>query len=120
MLDHFLGNFEVCNHTVCHGPDRPNIARCLTKHDFGFFANGKNLSAASHFSHGHNRWLVENDPLALDVHKSVGGPKIDTDIGRENIKHRSEHVYPQAGSLKTLNKWNDDGKSASRHRTSFL
>ena len=40
VLEHFLGNHEICDHTVFHRTDGGDVSRCAAKHAFGFGADG--------------------------------------------------------------------------------
>jgi rod shape-determining protein MreB len=40
VLEHFLGNHEICDHTVFHRTDGGDVSRCAAKHALGFGADG--------------------------------------------------------------------------------
>jgi hypothetical protein len=94
VLQHLLGDVEVRDHTVAHGPDRLNRLRRAPDHPFGFFAEGLDLGpAAALLAHGNDGRLVEHDPFVADVDQGVGGAEVDRQISGEQSPKEAEHAW---------------------------
>jgi hypothetical protein len=70
VVEHRLGDLEVCDNTLLHRFDHRDLAGCAAQHFFGLFAN------CLHFTRvgvdGNRRRLVHNDPPALGKDPRTG------------------------------------------------
>ena len=86
---HGLGNFEVRNDAVLHGPNRDDVSGSSTEHILGFFADSQNsLAAAGKSLNCDHRWLIGYDPTPFHEGKGGRRAKINGEIVRK------ETVYP--------------------------
>src|SRR3546814_8893823 len=94
VREHLLGDGEIGNYTVFHGPDGLDVAGDAAKHPFcvptdrldDFLAIGPAIVAD-----GDDRRLVEHNSFATDVDQGIGGPQIDSHIAGEITAYKSEH-----------------------------
>ena len=94
LLQHLLGDGEVGDDAVLHGPDGFDVARHLAEHRLGFGADGLDgllAVGAAFVADGDDGGLVEHDPLAAHVDQRVGGAEIDGEVRREIATKGSEH-----------------------------
>src|SRR5262249_6555819 len=70
VVQHLLGDLEVGDYTVFHRLDGHDIAGRAAQHLFGFLADGFDFACV--FVDGDDRWLVDDDALALGVDQRVG------------------------------------------------
>ena len=82
-LEHLLGDGEVGNHAILHGPNRLDAAWHLAQHLLGLGANGLDgLLAAGPalVSDGHHRWFIEDNAFAARIDQGVGSAEVDGQI----------------------------------------
>ena len=82
VIQHALGDFEVGDDAVLHGPDGDDIAGRTAEHFLRFFAD--RLDFAGGLVDRDDRGLVDDDPFALGKHERVSGSEIDRKVrGKE-------------------------------------
>ncbi len=82
-LEHLLGDGEVGNHAILHGPHGLDATGHLAQHLLGLGANGfDGLFAAGPalVSDGHHRGFVQDNAFAARVDEGVGSAKVDGQI----------------------------------------
>ena len=84
MLDHFLGDTEVGNHTVAHRADRLDRTGRAPKHHLCVFTDRKHALFAILVLIRDHRRLVKDDAFAFDIDQRIGGPEVHGHIRREN------------------------------------
>jgi hypothetical protein len=92
ILDHFLGDVEIGDDAVAHRPDRLDRARRAAKHQLGVLADRLDHLLAVDGLVSHDRGLVQDDALALDIDQRVRCPEIDRHVAREYAEQSAEHV----------------------------
>ena len=84
VAQHRLGDLEVGDDAVLHGPHRDDVARRAAQHLLGFLAHGEDLlGPVAGPLHGHDGRLVRDDPLAADERQRVRRAEVDGEIVRE-------------------------------------
>src|SRR5690606_10676701 len=94
LLEHLLGNGEIGDHAVFHGPNGLDVARNATKHLHGLATDSLNdffATGAAVVAYGDDRGLVEHNSLASDINQGIGGTEIDRHIAGEVTTKKSEH-----------------------------
>jgi len=87
VVEHLLSNFEVRDDAVFEGADSDNVSRRAPQHIFGFASH--RLDVAVDLVESDNRGLVDHYTLAAREHQSVGGAKVNREIGGENAEQRT-------------------------------
>ncbi len=85
---HLLGDLEVGDDAVLHRLDGDNVAGRPAEHVLGVLAY--RLDAAVHLVDGHDRGLVDHDPLAAGIDAGVGRAQVDGQVTREQGEHRTK------------------------------
>ena len=80
MFDHFFGHVEIGNHAVAHRPDCLDRSRGPAQHQLGILTHGKHFLFAILELIGHDRWLIQDDALALHIDKRVCRAQINGHI----------------------------------------
>src|ERR1043166_3887303 len=80
VAQHLLGAVEVGDHAVLEGPDRDDAVRRAPQHALRLEPDPLDLAGAA--LDRHDRGLVQDDPLTLDVHQRIGGAEIDGNLVR--------------------------------------
>src|SRR5208282_2316300 len=88
IVEHALGDLEVGDDAVLHGPDRDYISGSPPEHLFSFFADGFHFAGG--LTDGDYGRLVYDNSLTLGVYQGVGGTKINGEIGRKNAEQRPQ------------------------------
>jgi serine/threonine protein kinase len=83
--DHRLGDGEVGDDAVAHGPDGDDVARRLAEHLFGVASDREHARLRSVLVDGDDAGLVEHDAAAAHVYQRVGGAKIDREVDAEEV-----------------------------------
>ena len=82
MLDHVLGDFEVGDHAVAQGPNRPEVLGRLAEHQLGIVADRADfLHAVDRFDRD-NRRLGQDHSVIAQVDDGVGRTEIDRQVRR--------------------------------------
>src|SRR6185295_6164432 len=84
VVQHALGDLEVGDHAVLHGPDGDDVARCTTQHILRFLTNRFDFAVC--FVNGDDGWLVHYDAFAFGKDQSICGAEVDGEIGRKQAK----------------------------------
>jgi hypothetical protein len=95
LLEHLLGDREVGDDAVLHGPDGFDVAGHLAQHGLGFGADGLDgllAVGAAFMADGDDGRLVENDALAAHVDQRVRSAKVNGQVRREIATKGSEHI----------------------------
>ena len=87
VIQHALGDFEVGDDAVLHGPDGDDIAGRAAKHLLGFFADGFHFAGV--LVDRDDGGLVDDDAFALGEDQRVGRAQIDGEIGRKETEKRA-------------------------------
>src|SRR5215218_4916681 len=96
VAQHLLGHVEVGDDAVLHRPDGDHTLRRTTEHALRLEPDPFDLLALS--VDRHDRRLVEDDPLTLDVDQGVRGAEVDTDSVRgEQASRLEERPAHQSG-----------------------
>src|SRR5215207_7095133 len=96
VAQHLLGHVEVGDHAVLHRPDGDHALRRTTEHALRLEPDPFDLLALA--VDRNDRWLVEDDPLTLDVDQGVRGAEVDTDCVRgEQASRLEERPAHQSG-----------------------
>jgi len=99
LAEHDLGPFEICDHTIFHGPDNFNVPRCAPYHHLGLFTHSKDPPITPAIpSHGYDGGFIYREALALDVDKGISCTEIHGEIIRkpplnESRKHKKYLSY---------------------------
>ena len=80
VLDHYFGDFEVCDDAISEGTNGLDVAGRAAQHLLSFIADGKNLLATLHFYQRDHRRLIQNNALALHIDKRIRRAKIDSHV----------------------------------------
>src|ERR1035437_4162982 len=91
VLDHLLGDVEVGDVAVFERAHGDDVSRGPAEHLAGLDANRQHHVAG--LGHGHDRGFVEDDPLAADVHQSVGGTEVDPHVGGPQPEYGINHAH---------------------------
>jgi hypothetical protein len=87
MTEHRLGNLEISDNTILHGPYGHDVSRRASQHPFGFFAYGQDICCARLDCY-HGRFPQNNSPVA-HVHEGIGRPEVNPNvIGKQALKLR--------------------------------
>lgn len=78
MAEHDLRHFKIGDHAFPKRTNGDNVPRRSPQHAASFFANRDNL--LRHLIYCNDRWFVEYNPLAFDVHQHIGGAQIYTNV----------------------------------------
>jgi hypothetical protein len=107
VLQHLLGDCEVGDDAVLHGPDRGDVTGRAAQHVLRFLADRFDLlaGAARLLADRHDRRLVEHDALAADVDQSVSGAQIDRQVVREIAAQVLEHGSCRSSEGASEGKW---------------
>ncbi len=81
LTQHHLGDLEIGDDTVLHGPHRYDMIRGLPQHRLGLRSDRVDLLGL--LIDRDDRGFVQHDAVALDVDQRVGRPEIDRYIVRE-------------------------------------
>src|SRR5690606_8955650 len=122
LLEHLLGNGEVGDYTVFHGPYGIDVAGNATKHLLSLVPDSLNdLLAAwpAFLANGNNRRFIEHDTFAPDVDQGVGCTEVDCHIAGEITAEESEHgsqrseyrelgVSGRGDALQAATRWQPD------------
>jgi hypothetical protein len=103
LLEHLLGDREVGDDAVLHGPDGFDVAGHLAQHGLGFLAHGLDgllALRATFVANGNHRGLVQNDALATHVNQRVGGAQVNGQVGGEITAQRSGKHGWRCGQLR--------------------
>ena len=93
VLDHLLGDFEVRDHTIAHGPDGFHVQRRLAEHLLGLVADRIDDLAAALVHVGNHGGFIELDALALDVDERVRCPEVNGHVRGKHAEKATDHVY---------------------------
>ncbi len=94
LLDHLLGDHEVGDHAILHGPDGLDVAGHLAEHGLGLAADRLDdflAVGAAFVADGDDGGLVEHDALVTGEDQRVGCAKINGKVGGEVPTESSEH-----------------------------
>ncbi len=78
VAEHRLGDFEVCDDAVFHGPDGHDISRGASEHPFGFFAHGQDVGGAR-LDGDHGR-LPQDDPAISHINEGIGRAEVYSNV----------------------------------------
>jgi hypothetical protein len=92
--NHMFRHVEVGNDPILQGADGHDAAWGPSQHLLGLLAHLQHLIRA--FLDGDNRWLAQDDSLALDIDQGVGGSQVDGEIIGE---HPEEPIKKHARSF---------------------
>ena len=84
VIQHALGDFEVGDDAVFHGPDGDDVAGRAAQHFLGFLADRFHFAIV--LVDGDDGWLVHDDAFALGKDQRIGRAEIDGEIGREQTE----------------------------------
>jgi hypothetical protein len=94
---HDLGDLEVGDDAVLHGPDGDDVARRAAEHALGLHADCKHTTVV--LVDGHDGGLIEHDAAPTHVHKGVRGSEIDRHVATEErgveVRHRNPSAWEQ-------------------------
>ena len=80
FLDHGLGHVEIGNYTFPHRADGLDTSRCAAQHQLGVLTHRQNALLPIFNVISDHRRLVQDDPLAFDIDKSVRRSEVDRHI----------------------------------------
>ena len=86
--EHLLGDFEVSDDAVLHRLDGHDVAGRAAQHLLGLLAH--RLDPAVDLVDGHDRGLVDDDPLPARVDAGVGRAEIDGEVAGEEREDRTQ------------------------------
>ena len=85
MAQHALGDVEVRDDAVLHGPDGHDAPGRAAYHPLRLLADGQHL--IRFFVDGDDRRFLHDHAFALDVDQRVGGTKVDAHVAPEGAEH---------------------------------
>ena len=74
VLQHSLGNIEVCNHAILHGADSHDIAGSTANHTLCFLTHGQHIACITLYRN--DRRLAQDNAPALHMHERISRAKI--------------------------------------------
>ena len=83
LLEHLLGDGEVGDHAVFHGPYGFDVAGHFAQHGFGFVADGLDAFLAlraAFVADGDDRRLVQHNAAVTYKNQGVGSAKVNRQI----------------------------------------
>ena len=94
LLEHLLGDGEVGDDAVLHGPDRGDVARRAPEHLLGREADLLDhlLAVRPVLPDRDHRGFVQDDALAPRVDQGIGGAEVDCEVVGEIPGEKTEHV----------------------------
>ena len=84
VIQHALGDFEIGDDAVFHGPDGDDVARRAAEHFLGFLADGFDFAVV--LVDGDDGRLVDDDAFAPGEDQRVGGAKVDREVRGEQTE----------------------------------
>ena len=94
LLEHLLGDGEIGNDAIFHGPDRLDVAGHLAQHRLGFLADGLDrffaLWAAFVANRDHGRF-IEHNTLVAHENQGVGSTQVNRQISGEILTEGLKH-----------------------------
>ena len=103
VIQHPLGDFEIGDDAVFHGPDGDDVAGRSPDHFLGFFADC--LDFAVVLVDGDDGGLIHHDAFPFGEHQRVCGAQIDGEIGGDQAEngpeiHGWQTVYNREDTLR--------------------
>ena len=92
MFDHLLRNLEVGDDSVPEGSDSFDVVGRLSHHQLRVDADRSHTPRAVYPFHGHDRWLVEDDPASFNVHNGISSPEIDREASRAPFEQTADNM----------------------------
>ncbi len=99
VIQHALGDFEIGDDAVFHGPDGDDVARRAAQHLLGLFAHGFHFARV--LVDGDNGGLVDDNAFALGKDQRIRGAEINGKIGREETEQRTVDSFCTIGHFGT-------------------
>ncbi|MNV34989.1 hypothetical protein D3C71_1264250 [compost metagenome] len=101
LLDHLLGDHEVGDHAILHGPDGFDVAGHLAQHGLGFTTYGLDdflAVGATFVADGDDGRFIKNDTFVAGEDEGVGCAKVNGKVGGEVPTESSEHSKVLSGT----------------------
>ncbi len=93
VLQHLLGDIEVCDYAVFQWADRNDITGGTTQHALRFGTDRCNRFVATPlFTDGDYRGFIENNSLIAHINQCVSGSQIDREIVGKHSEQASKHL----------------------------
>src|SRR5690606_24470774 len=94
LLEHLLGDREVGNDAILHGPNGLDVAWHAAQHHFGLVAYCLDALLAigtTFMANGDHGWLIEDDAFAAHVNQRVSGTQVYRQVAGKITAQETKH-----------------------------